>query len=47
MKLLIYDRDITLSDSVKEKYDRVIFADGRYAPCQGCFNAGPRLLRPV
>ncbi len=37
MKLLIHDRDITLSDNEKEKYDRVIFADGRYAPCQGCF----------
>lgn len=37
MKVLIHDRDITLDDSVKEKYDRVIFADGRYAPCQGCF----------
>ncbi len=37
MRVLIQDRDITLSDSVKEKYDRVIYADGRYAPCQGCF----------
>ncbi|MCR5331190.1 MAG: NAD(P)H-dependent oxidoreductase [Lachnospiraceae bacterium] len=37
MKVLIYDRDIAISDSEKEKYDRVIFADGRYAPCQGCF----------
>ena len=37
MKVLIHDRDITIDDSVKEKYDRVIFADGRYAPCQGCF----------
>jgi Multimeric flavodoxin WrbA len=37
MTILIYDRDITLSDSIKEKYDRIIYADGRYAPCQGCF----------
>ncbi|MCR4740846.1 MAG: NAD(P)H-dependent oxidoreductase [Lachnospiraceae bacterium] len=37
MNLLIYDRDITISDSIKEKYDREIHADGRYAPCQGCF----------
>ena len=37
MTILIYDQDITLSDSIKEKYDRVIYADGRYAPCQGCF----------
>jgi multimeric flavodoxin WrbA len=37
MKLLIHDRDITLSDSVKDKYDRIICADGKYAPCQGCF----------
>ena len=37
MRVLIHDRDITLSDSIKEKYDRVIYADGKYAPCQGCF----------
>ena len=37
MKVLIYDRDVTLSDAVKEKYDKVIYADGKYAPCQGCF----------
>ena len=37
MTILIYDLDITFSDSIKEKYDRIIYADGRYAPCQGCF----------
>lgn len=37
MNVLIHDRDITLSDRVKEKYDRVIYADGKYAPCRGCF----------
>ena len=37
MTILIYDQNITLSDSIKEKYDRVVYADGRYAPCQGCF----------
>ena len=37
MKVLIHDRDITFSDHEKEKYDRVIYADGKYAPCQGCF----------
>ncbi|MCR5502759.1 MAG: NAD(P)H-dependent oxidoreductase [Lachnospiraceae bacterium] len=37
MRVLIHDRDITISDPEKEKYDRVIYADGRYAPCQGCF----------
>ena len=37
MKLLIYDQNITFSDSIKEKYDRVVYADGRYAPCRGCF----------
>ena len=37
MTTLIHDRDITFSDSVKERYDRVIYADGKYAACQGCF----------
>ena len=37
MTILIHDQNITLSDSIKEKYDRVICADGKYAPCQGCF----------
>ena len=37
MTILIYDQDITFSDTMKKKYDQVIYADGKYAPCQGCF----------
>lgn len=37
MTILVYDHEFTLSDFIKEKYDRVICADGRYAPCLGCF----------
>lgn len=37
MKLLIYDQDIILGDSIKEEFNLVICADGKYAPCQGCF----------
>ena len=37
MKILIHDQEITPCASVKEKYDQIIYADGKYAPCQGCF----------
>lgn len=38
MKILIHDRNEAFDESMKGKYDRVIYADGKYAPCQGCFH---------
>ena len=37
MKVLIHDVKSGLSDQLMNKADKVILADGRYAPCQGCF----------
>lgn len=37
MKIIIHDFDISFSERIKEKADEIIVADGRYAPCQGCF----------
>ena len=37
MKILIHDRVSELPDDLKGKYGLVICADGKYAPCQGCF----------
>lgn len=37
MKVLIHDLDRERSEALGSGYDRVIEADGRYAPCQGCF----------
>ena len=38
MKILIHDRDEAFDQSAKKTYDRVIYANGKYAPCQGCFH---------
>ena len=38
MRILIHDRDEAFDARMKEKFDRVIYADGKYAPCQGCFH---------
>ena len=37
MRILIQDQNSEVSDEVKAQFDRVIQADGKYAPCQGCF----------
>ncbi|MFM9413535.1 NAD(P)H-dependent oxidoreductase [Peptococcus simiae] len=37
MRLLIHDRPPAFDRQMQAKFDRVIFADGHYAPCQGCF----------
>ncbi len=37
MKIIIHDMDINFSEKISEKADKIIIADGRYAPCQGCF----------
>ena len=37
MKVILYDLDRSYEDMLQTKADRVIAADGKYAPCQGCF----------
>lgn len=37
MHIVIQDLGAEYSEKLKDKADKVIFADGRYAPCQGCF----------
>ena len=37
MKVIIHDLDSSCEDLMKEKCDLVLAADGKYAPCQGCF----------
>lgn len=38
MKILIHDRNKEFHDHISIGFDRVLHADGRYAPCQGCFH---------
>ena len=37
MKIIIHDLDRSYDGRVETKCDRMIAADGKYAPCQGCF----------
>lgn len=37
MRLLIHDRDDEFHRRMEKRFDSVIFADGAYAPCLGCF----------
>ena len=37
MKTIIHDLDKFYNSLFKSKYENVIHADGKYAPCQGCF----------
>ena len=37
MKVIIHDLDCQYDGLLEGKGDRVIGADGKYAPCQGCF----------
>lgn len=38
MKVLIHDLGTTNKIEFEKIFDHVIIADGKYAPCQGCFN---------
>ena len=38
MKVLIHDLGTTNEIEFEKTFDYVINADGKYAPCQGCFN---------
>lgn len=37
MKVILHDLDIQYHEILSGKCDEVIHADGKYAPCQGCF----------
>lgn len=37
MKVIIHDLGNEYHQKLKEKCDTLIYADGKYAPCQGCF----------
>ena len=37
MKTILHDMDRAFNAALLESADQVICADGRYAPCQGCF----------
>ena len=37
MKVIIHDLDKQYSEQIEAKCDRAVVADGKYAPCQGCF----------
>ena len=42
MGLLIHDLDAETGKDIGKGFDRVVYADGRYAPCQGCFHCWTR-----
>ena len=37
MKTVVHDLGKELNEKLLASADRVVFADGRYAPCRGCF----------
>ncbi len=37
MKVIIHDLDMQYHEMLRAKCDALIHADGKYAPCQGCF----------
>ena len=37
MKVILYDLDDRYAGMIGSKCDRAVAADGKYAPCQGCF----------
>ena len=42
MKVIIHDLGPEFEALIEEKSDRVVAADGKYAPCQGCFGCWTR-----
>ena len=42
MKVIIHDLGSEYSGMIKAKCDRAIDADGKYAPCRGCFGCWTR-----
>lgn len=37
MRVIIHDLDSKYSNLIESRSDRVVSADGKYAPCRGCF----------
>ena len=37
MKVILHDLDKSYEELISSRCDRAIAADGKYAPCQGCF----------
>ena len=42
MKVILHDLDCQFDSVINRHCDRVIAADGKYAPCQGCFGCWTR-----
>lgn len=42
MKVIIHDLGNSFDEAAKGKADYVVSADGKYAPCQGCFGCWTR-----
>ena len=42
MKVILYDLDPSYDAIMASKFDHAIAADGKYAPCQGCFGCWTR-----
>lgn len=38
MRVVIHDLPKSYHESLEKKGDKIIYADGKYAPCQGCFD---------
>lgn len=37
MKVILHDMDAKFNTALRAKCDALVHADGKYAPCQGCF----------
>lgn len=42
MKVILHDLDEKYNEVLSKKCDHIIHANGRYAPCQGCFGCWTR-----
>ena len=42
MKVILHDLDPGYDELIESRCDRVLTADGKYAPCQGCFGCWTR-----
>lgn len=38
MRIVIHDLNEEIDAQLREAFDQVVWADGKYAPCQGCFH---------
>ena len=42
MKVILHDLDPVYDELIESRCDRVLAADGKYAPCRGCFGCWTR-----